>query len=59
MAQVPALFLPKKKTEDKPQAKKINNKKKKKPNNKLKVSALLQGRINGHKESNTKVFGTT
>ncbi len=54
MAQTPALFLPKKKTEEKPQVKKTNNKKRKKPENKVKVSALLQRRIDGYQKNNSK-----
>lgn len=55
MAQIPALFLPKKKTEEKPQVKKTN-KKRKKPQDKVKVSALLQRRIDGYKKNNSKAI---
>lgn len=56
MAQIPALFLPKKKTEDKPQVKNTSkNRKKKKPDSDKKVSALFQGRIDGYKKNNSQI----
>lgn len=59
MPQVPALFLPKKKVEEKPQVKNTNkNRKKKKPDPK-KVSVLFQGRIDGHKKNNIQVRNGT
>ena len=56
MAQIPALFLPKKKTEEKPQVKNSNkNRKKKKPDSNTKVSALLQRGIDGYKKNNSQI----
>jgi len=56
MAQVPALFLPKKKTEEKPQVKNSNkNRKKKKPDSDKKVSALFQRGIDGYKKNNSQI----
>jgi hypothetical protein len=61
MAQVPALFLPKKKTEEKPQVKNSGkNRKKKKPDSTTKVSALFQRGIDGYKKNNGQIrSGTT
>jgi hypothetical protein len=60
MAQVPALFLPKKKIEEKPQLKNSNkNRKKKKPDSEKKVSALFQGRIDGYKKNNSQIRSRT
>ena len=56
MAQVPALFLPKKKPDEPTQVKKPNKKRKKTPNTK-KVSAILQGRIDGYKKDSTQTYG--
>jgi hypothetical protein len=56
MAQVPALFLPKKKTEEKPQVKNSNkNRKKNKPDSDKKVSALFQRGIDGYKKNNSQI----
>jgi len=57
MAQVPALFLPKKKVEEqKPQVKNSgNNRKKKKPDSTKNVSALFQGKIDGYKKNNSQI----
>jgi hypothetical protein len=56
MAQIPALFLPKKKTEEKPQVKNSNkNRKKKKPDSDKKVSALFQRGIDGYKKNNSQI----
>lgn len=61
MAQVPALFLPKKKTEEKPQVKNSGkNRKKKKPDSTTKVSVLFQRGIDGYKKNNGQIrSGTT
>lgn len=57
MAQIPALFLPKKSSEKKSQSK--EQKQEKKPVvPKKKVSALLKGRVDGHKE-NSQTYRTT
>ena len=56
MAQIPALFLPKKKIEEKPQVKNSNkNRKKKKPDSDKKVSALFQRGIDGYKKNNSQI----
>lgn len=58
MAQIPALFLPKKSSETKkPQTKEQQKKKPVAP--KKKVSALLKGRVDGHKENSSQIYGTT
>ena len=58
MAQIPALFLPKQKTEEKiPEVKKSKVKQKRTTENNKKVSALLQRRINGNKKDASKTFG--
>lgn len=57
MAQIPALFLPKK-NEEKPQVKKQEKKRKKPPVNK-KVSALLKGRIDGYKKNTGQIRSGT
>jgi hypothetical protein len=54
MAQIPALFLPKNKPQEKPEVKKPVSKKKKKPELNKKVSALFQGRIDGYKKDSSK-----
>ena len=59
MAQIPALFLPKKSSEKK----KTQNKEPKKQKEKFngsgkKVSALLKGRVDGHKENNSQIYRT-
>jgi len=60
MAQVPALFLPKKKTEEKPQVKNSGkNRKKKKPDSTTKVSALFQRGIDGYKKNNSQIRSGT
>ena len=59
MPQVPALFLPKKKVEEKPQVKNTNKNKKKKRNFDKKVSVLFQGRIDGNKKNNSQVCSGT
>ena len=61
MPQVPALFLPKKKTEEKPQLKNSGkNRKKKKPDSTKKVSVLFQRGIDGYKKNNSQIrSGTT
>ena len=56
MPQVPALFLPKKKTEENTQSKNLNkNRKKKESDNSKKVSALVQGRIDGYKKNDIQI----
>jgi len=60
MAQVPALFLPKKKTEDKPQVKNSSkNRKKKKSDSNIKVSVLFQRGIDGYKKNNSQIRSGT
>lgn len=60
MAQIPALFLPKKKTEEKPQVKNSNkNRKKKQPDFNKKVSALFQRGIDGYEKNNGQVRSGT
>jgi hypothetical protein len=57
MAQIPALFLPKKSSENKkPQTKEQQKKKPVVP--KKKVSALLKGRVDGHKENSSQTYRT-
>ena len=57
MAQIPALFLPKKSSENKkPQTKEQQKKKPVAP--KKKVSALLKGRVDGHKENTSQIYRT-
>jgi len=56
MPQVPALFLPKKKTEENTQSKNLNKtRKKKESDNSKKVSALVQGRNDGYKKNNSQI----
>ena len=56
MPQIPALFLPKKKTEENTQPKNLNKNRKKKESDKTKkVSALVQGRIDGHKKNDSQI----
>ena len=56
MPQIPALFLPKKKTEENTQSKNLNKNRKKKESDKIKkVSALVQGRIDGHKKNDSQI----
>jgi len=61
MAQVPALFLPKKKVEEqKPQVKNSgNNQKKKKSDSSKSVSILFQGEIDGYKKNNIQIRSGT
>ena len=60
MPQVPALFLPKKKIGENTQQKNSNkNRKKKESDNSKKVSALVQGKIDGHKKNNSQVRSGT
>jgi len=60
MPQVPALFLPKKKIEEKPQVKSSGkNRKKKKPDSVKKVSALFQRGIDGYKKNNSQIRSGT
>lgn len=60
MAQVPALFLPKKKTEEKPQVKNSGkNRKKKKTDSAKQVSALFQRGIDGYKKNNSQIRSGT
>jgi hypothetical protein len=53
MAQIPALFLPKKEPEVKPQVKKRTFKKKEKSNET--VSALFKGRFDGYQKNDSEV----
>jgi len=56
MPQIPALFLPKKKTEENTQSKNSNkSRKKKESDNTKKVSALVQGRIDGYKKNDIQI----
>ncbi len=56
MPQIPALFLPKKKTEENTQPKNSNkNRKKKESNNSKKVSVLVKGKIDGYKKNNGQI----
>ena len=60
MAQIPALFLPKKKTEEKPQLKNSGkNRKKKKPDTTKKVSAIFQRGIDGYQKNNSQIRSGT
>lgn len=60
MAQVPALFLPKKKTEEKPQVKNsTKNRKKKNPDSTKKVSAIFQRGIDGYQKNNSQIRSGT
>ena len=60
MAQIPALFLPKKSSENKkPQTKEPQKQKKKPSGPGKKVSALLKGRVDGHKENTSQIYRTT
>lgn len=59
MAQIPALFLPKKSSENKkPQTKEPQKQKKKPSGPGKKVSALLKGRVDGHKENTSQIYRT-
>ncbi len=59
MAQIPALFLPKKSSENKkPQTKEPQKQKKKPSGPGKKVSALLKGRVDGHKENSSQTYRT-
>jgi hypothetical protein len=56
MAQIPSLFLPKKKIEEKPELKNSSkNRKKNKPDSTKKVSALVQGRNDGYKKNDSQI----
>jgi hypothetical protein len=56
MPQIPALFLPKKKTEENSQSKNLNKtRKKKESDNSKKVSALVQGRNDGYKKNYSQI----
>jgi hypothetical protein len=60
MAQIPALFLPKKSSEKrKPQTKEPQKKQKKPSGSGKKVSALLKGRIDGYKENSSQICRAT
>jgi hypothetical protein len=60
MAQVPALFLPKKKIEEKPEVKNSNkNRKKKNPDSTKKVSAIFQRGIDGYQKNNSQIRSGT
>jgi len=60
MPQVPALFLPKKKTEENNKLKNSNKaRKKKESDNTKKVSALVKGRIDGYEKNNIQVRSGT
>jgi len=60
MAQVPALFLPKKWTEKKKaQYKEPKKQEKVYKGSVKKVSALLKGRVDGHEENTSQVCRTT
>lgn len=56
MAQIPALFLPKKKIEEIPEVKNSSkNRKKKKSDSPKSVSILFQGEIDGYKKNNSQI----
>lgn len=60
MTQVPALFLPKKKIQEKPQPENSGkNRKKKKPDSVKKVSALFQREIDGYKKNDIQIRSGT
>ena len=60
MAQIPALFLPKKSSEKKKTQNKEPQKQEKKPKGSgKKVSALLKGRVDGYKENTSQIYRAT
>jgi len=60
MAQIPALFLPKKKIEEIPEVKNSSkNRKKKKPDSTKKVSAIFQRGIDGYQKNNSQIRSGT
>ncbi len=60
MPQIPALFLPKKLSEKKKTQTKEPQKQERKPSGPgKKVSALLKGRVDGHKENTSQIYRTT
>jgi hypothetical protein len=60
MAQIPALFLPKKSSEKKKTQTKVPQKQQKELSGPgKKVSALLKGRVDGYKENTSQIYRAT